>query len=820
MQQPDEVPPPRFAEVAVNSPFSRGATTFHYALPAAGDVAVGHLVWVPFGSRQLQGVVLDLLASTTIEGIKEIAAVVDRRPVLSPAQVQLARWLATHYAAPLFEAIRLMLPPGAERHLVASLALAAPNTETAGLTPKQRTLVELLRRRGRLRLDQVRATLKMRGLSTVVGQLVRRGLLRRELELHGAHVAPKREKYLRLAADGQALSLPRAPRQEAVLRLLQERGGALAQAEVVKETGCTAAGIATLARRGLITVSEQEVRRDPLAHRRFNRQSALALTPTQDEVWGEIARALDQPASRVFLLHGVTGSGKTELYLRAIAETIARGRRAIVLVHEIALTPQTVHRFASRFPGAVAVLHSKLSPGEQYDEWRRIRDGEAAVVVGSRSALFAPVSPLGLIVVDEEHEWSYKQEKTPRYHARDVAIKLAELSGAKVILGSATPDVVSYYHAEAGAYHLLHLPERVLSGPPAAGQGAADRTPPPLPPVQVVDMRQELRGGNRGIFSHALHEALTLALAAREQAILFLNRRGTASFIMCRDCGYVMRCKRCDVSLVYHADVDELLCHQCNYRTFVPETCPDCWSGRIRFFGIGTQKVEEETRRQFPEARVLRWDRDVTGGKAAHDELMRKFAGHEVDILVGTQMIAKGLDLPLVTLVGVISADTALHLPDMRAGERTFQLLTQVAGRAGRGALGGRAIVQTYSPEHYCVRAASRHDYEAFYRREIEFRRQHAYPPFGRLVRLLYSHAGDAQAHREAARLAEVLRQKIAREGLPALAVIGPAPAYRRRLRGRFRWQVLLRGAGPDAALQCVPIPRGWLVDVDPLSLL
>jgi len=592
------------------------------------------------------------------------------------------------------------------------------------------------------------------------------------------------------------------------------------------------------------------------------------LTPDQEAAWEEIARGMKVrvgqvsiPADRdssplVYLLHGVTGSGKTEIYLRALQTTLAMGRGAIVLVPEIALTPQTIRRFAARFPGHISVLHSKLSIGERYDTWRRIRAGEVDVVIGPRSAAFAPTPHLGLIVMDEEHEWSYKQERTPRYHARDVALKLAELTGAVVILGSATPDVASYYKAQRGEYKLLELPKRIMghrtkdaecrmkneecgmqddeavSPTPALSgftirRGYKELGPEykgayylELPPVQIVDLRQELRAGNRSIFSRTLQQAMTEALTAGEQIILFLNRRGTATFVICRDCGHVLKCPRCDVTLTYHGAKDELVCHHCNRRSAVPSVCPSCWSKRIKFFGLGTQKVEAVTGELFPQARLLRWDRDATGGKDAHDIFLERFINHEADIMIGTQMVAKGLDLPLVTLVGVINADTALYLPDFRAGERTFQILTQVAGRAGRSVLGGKVIIQTYTPEHYCIQAASRHDFEGFYRQELDFRREQGYPPLRRLAQLVYSHSNAARCEEEANKLYRLLCDKIARLGLAGVNLFGPAPCFRQRLRGKYRWQIVVRAADPLALLADMIFPLGWRIDIDPASLL
>ena len=455
------------------------------------------------------------------------------------------------------------------------------------------------------------------------------------------------------------------------------------------------------------------------------------------------------------------------------------------------------------------MLHSRLSLREQFDEWQSIRDGEFDVVIGPRSAIFAPQPELGLIVIDEEHEWTYKQQdQSPRYHARDVAIKLAELTGSVIILGSATPDILTYYHTQQGDYHLLRLSERIVPGRDTS-----------MPPTEMVDLREELKRGNRSIFSTSLSGAIETVLANQEQAILFLNRRGAATSVQCRDCGYVLACRRCDTHLSYHLAEDLLLCHQCNQRSPVPQTCPRCDSRRIRYLGLGTQKLEQEVRQAFPDARLLRWDSDVTRGKNSHQVILDRFRNHEADILIGTQMVAKGLDLPRVTLVGIISADTSLNLPDFRAGERTFQLLCQVAGRTGRGALGGRVIIQTYAPEHYAIRMAAQHDYTHFYEREIAYRRQLHYPPFTRLVSLTYTHANDAACQRAAERMKQRITEERDSQGIADLSLIGPAPAFVHRRRGRYRWQLVLRGTDPSAMLSRISIPQGWMVDIDPVGL-
>jgi primosomal protein N' (replication factor Y) len=609
----------------------------------------------------------------------------------------------------------------------------------------------------------------------------------------------------------------------------------------------------TLERHGLLRVEEREVWRDPLAHERPPLQDPPVLTVRQGQVLEQIVAALHQtwrgpvanpPTSApVFLLHGVTGSGKTEIYLRAIGQALRLGRQAIMLVPEIALTPQMVHRFAGRFPDRVAILHSGLSLGERYDQWRQIRDGRLDIVIGSRSAGFAPLPRLGLIIVDEEHEWSYKQDESPRYHARAVALARATLTGSVLILGSATPDVATYQQATQrvgvggggwglgnnGSHNppsairhpqwtLVSLPARVGKGQSIGGVEMT--TELPLPPVRLVDMRQELREGNRSIFSQALQTALTHTLAAGEQAILFLNRRGSRTFILCRGCGHVPKCRYCDVPLVWHADVDLVLCHRCDYHGRPPTVCPQCGSSKIRRFGAGTQRVEEEMRKLFPQARVLRWDRDTAGRKGAHGAMLAAFLAHEADVLVGTQMIAKGLDIPLVTLVGVISADTGLHLPDFRAAERTFQLLTQVAGRAGRRTAGGSVIVQTYSPDHYAIQAAARHDYRAFYMQEIRFRAEAGYPPFSRLAKQVYSAHSEPACQAEARRMAAHLTELVRRHAPDTVEVLGPAPSFTHKLRGRYRWQILLRGDTLTPVLKALTLPPGWTLDVDPVSVL
>ena len=606
---------------------------------------------------------------------------------------------------------------------------------------------------------------------------------------------------------------------------------------IYAESGGRAADLRWLADHELIRLSESEVWRDPLEGLDYAPDTALALTPDQETAWTEIAKGVQaanagQPQPP-YLLLGVTGSGKTELYLQAAAAVLQAGRQAIVLVPEIALTAQTVRRFAARFPGQVGLVHSRLSPGERYDTWRRARAGQLAIVIGPRSALFTPFPDLGLIVVDESHDDSYFQSGTPpNYHGRDAAAAYARIAGAVCLLGSATPDLVSHHRALGGSWRLLRLPARILAHKEAvrrleARLGTSSRFRPlygeaetiPLPPIRVVDMRQELKSGNRSIFSRPLQEALSKVLAAGEQGILFLNRRGTATYVFCRDCGHALRCPRCDTPLTFHRPQDRLTCHHCGYQRKMPASCPACGSKRIRGVGTGTETVEQEVQRLYPEARTLRWDWDTTRQKGAHEIILSHFANHRADLLIGTQMLAKGLDLPYVTLVGVVLADIGLSLPDYRAGERTFQVLAQVAGRAGRSPLGGQVILQTFQPEHYVIQAAARHDYESFYRQELSYRRELGNPPFNHLVRLEYRHTDPQQAEGAARNLAARLRKWLAAEARRATTMIGPAPCFYARLEGKYRWQIILQGPDPASLLQGRPLSE-WRIVVDPPTLL
>jgi len=529
----------------------------------------------------------------------------------------------------------------------------------------------------------------------------------------------------------------------------------------------------------------------------------VQLEPAQEAPRERIAISLARHESQVFLLHGVTGSGKTEVYLALLEDVLARGGQALVLVPEIALTPQTVGRFAARFPGRLAVLHSALTEAERAAEWWRIRRGEADIVIGPRAAVFAPLPRLRLILIDEEESSAFKQERIPRYHAPTVARWLARRTQSVLVLGSATPSVATYTEALEGRDHLLELPHRA--------QGRA------LPPVTVVDMRKEIAAEHRSPLSRALQEAIRGSLERKEQSILFLNRRGLATFVLCRDCGAVRECPHCSVALVYHASLNRLQCHYCGTSEPMPRKCPVCGSRYIKSFGIGTERVEQEVRTLFPAARVLRLDRDVMKTPDAADLVFDQMVAGDADILVGTQMVAKGLDLPRVTTVGVVNADTGLHFPDYRSSERTFSLLTQVAGRAGRGTRASQVFIQTYTPEHPAIRHARYHDYRGFYREEREIRAQYRFPPYGELIVATYGHRDEARAEREAKTAAEHLSATIGRFKLGDIEVLGPSPAFVYRLKDEFRFEVTLKGADLHRIADALPRGRGWSLDVDPM---
>lgn len=876
-----------FAQVAVNVPSVSGLYSYHIPDPLTGALGPGSLVTVQFGAQTVQGVVLGLAETSPVPETKPILELLDPLPVLTVPQLELARYLAESTLSPLASIVGLMLPPGLSQQADTLYeARLAPQPPDPDLSPTAHRLLSLLAERGALRGRQIERHFRNVDWRRSMQWLTRRGRVVSRSVLPPPSVRPKLVRTAQLAvppeqAEAALPSLGKTEatlgRRQAALRFLIREPEAVDVAWVYAESSCNLADLQELAERELILLGETEIWRDPLqkSEKRLRLRTSkasepggydgdgaapekqLVLTRPQERAWELILgtfHARERGAVLPILLHGVTGSGKTELYLRAASETLRRGRQAIVLVPEIALTPQTVQRFLRRFPGQVGLIHSRLSPGERYDTWRRARAGQLKVLIGPRSALFAPLPEVGLIVVDECHDASYYQSEPPFYNGAVAAQEYAALCGAVCLLGSATPSVTQRYAAEHGGLALAELNERIPSHSSGAGE---------LAPVTVVDMREELKGGNRGIFSRLLEHELGKVLERGEQAILFMNRRGTATYVFCRECGHVLKCPRCDTPLTLHVDgprskvqsglspqggsdsgvraLDtvraastsvrdgkprtgasgpDLLCHRCGYTRQMPGKCPNCGGGHIREYGLGSERVETEVNRLFPGARALRWDHDTTREKDAHDIILGHFSAHRADVLVGTQMLAKGLDLPLVTLVGIVLADAGLNLPDPFAAERAFQTLTQVAGRAGRSALGGRVVLQTFEPESPVVQAAAAQDYGAFYVRELAARRELRYPPFARLARLEFRHGDPAAAERAAVDLAARLSDRIRAEDRLETELIGPVPCFFARVGGIHRWQVVLRGPEPASLLYNLHGLDGWRIETQPVSLL
>lgn len=816
-----------FVEIAVDARLSDRRATLTYRVPDRylNDIDIGQLVWVPLRKDLALGIVVEWTEPPGHDfyRIRELRAPVEPAFRLTESQWRLATWMAEETLSSLFDAASPMLPPGVASRAVEHLELlrSPSDKERERLTAMQRKLVERLEANQSMTLAAARNAMDS-SLTTIIPALEEKGLIQRVARVrHRRDPKSDEVEFVRLV-DGAEPPPERAFRQlEAfnwlVPRLRARPDGALLLDTVLASDQVGGKQILdALVDRGTIVIEKRAAPgREPPA-RRF-----IQLTAEQTEVWREIVAGTRANPSQGFLLHGVTGSGKTEIYFRLIAEVLERGKSAILLVPEIALAGQVIERATSRFGDQAIVIHSSLDDRTRYDNWTKALSGDPVVVVGPRSALFAPLPDIGVIIVDEEHETAYKQETPPRYHARTVAKRLSQLHGAALILGSATPDVESTYQASRGEWTKLNLTERV-------GQRAVDRygnvgpMTIPLPEIELLDMRSELRAGNSALFSRRLIDMMGGRLSNGEQTILFLNRRGMSTFIQCRTCGSVAECPFCDIPLVYHRAGERLICHRCGYRIQPISRCPECGSDSVGYFGTGTQRVEQETVRLFPRARVLRWDQDALRGGVSHEDLLERVQRHDVDIVVGTQMIGRGLDLANVTLVGVVNADTYLHLPDFRAAERTFQMLVQVAGRAGRRSAGGQVVIQTYSPNHYALTSASTHTYERFYREEIAFRAKHGHPPFKRLVRLLVRDRDNDVAERRATDLADEIEDFIlAHDRIQGgVDLLGPAPAFAARVRGQYGWQILLRGDAAPRVAGALHIPPGWIVDVDPVSLL
>jgi primosomal protein N' (replication factor Y) len=792
---------------------------FTYDVPERlRPVPVGAQVLVPFGPRSVVGVVVSLREESERAEVRELEAVFEDVPALPRDAIPLARWLADHYLCELGEALRPFLPHGGAYRIGRHFRL------TGQLIPcsvrEHRDAGPLLRvlqsASGEVSLAALRRASSARpgGLARGLRLLKSQGLVSERASLLPPEAKPWQVGMLEVAVSPEEAAryceeyARRAPARVSALRAALE-AAPVSVTDLAGRAGVSPSAVQALVRQGLLRSVRRPVRRVPWPQAEVEQRLPPTLTPEQTAAVRAICQAADAGRFESFLLYGVTASGKTEVFLRVMDHILPRGRQAIVLLPEISLTAQAVSIYRARFGDRVAILHSGLSLGERWDEWQRIEGGEAQVVLGARSALFAPTHNLGLIVMDEEHESSsYKQEQAPRYHAREVALARGGLAQCPVVLASATPSLEAFHDAQRGRHRLLRLPTRV-----------EDR---PMPTVRVVDVRAS--GPRPAILSTPLRQAIAARLRAGDQVILFLNRRGFATFLLCPACGEAVRCPECRVSLTYHREAREVRCHHCGFSAAASAVCARCGGHNIRFSGFGTERVEKELAAVFPQARSARLDRDTTAQRGSHLRIVGEFRAARTNILIGTQMVAKGFDFPGVTLVGVVSADTSLNLPDFRAAERTFQLLTQVSGRSGRGEKEGEVVVQTFRPNHYSVVAAAQQDYEAFYRREIEARRELDYPPFSRLANLIVSSEREDQARERAQWLADHIRSQAG----PRLNVLGPAAAPISKLRGRYRWHLVVRASGEElqAALREAlsdvgdSAEAGLTVDVDPVSLM
>jgi primosomal protein N' (replication factor Y) len=824
----------KYAQVVFPVPVDHPYT---YQIPEKyqGDVLPGVRVLAGFGPRKSTGFIVGLSETADRGELKEIEEVLDPVPLFTPEVLELARWIARYYLCGWGEVLKAALPSGIHKHSVKVARLTHPDPlHLAELlekrAPRQAQIIRQLAEKSPQPVKELSSRADAGSIDASLTKLRQAGFIRYELMLPRPRVGQKFENFVETAADWTEESLftlaqelrKSAPRQAALLDYLcQHVGEEFSRSDLAREARVPLDAVAALEARGILDRHQVAVQRDYYGELEVEPPQKLILNTGQQEALAIISGQLEKGEFATALIHGVTGSGKTQVYIEAIARVIAGGGSAIVLVPEIALTPQMVRRFRSHFGRLVAVFHSRMSPGERYDSWRATWEGHHRIVIGPRSAIFAPLADVRLIVVDEEHEPSYKQnDLTPRYHARDVAVMRAKLNHAVVVLGSATPSLESYFNAQNNKYRLITMPNRIDDVP--------------MPQIAFVDLRGEPKIIGRKepvILSRFLRQKIDEKLARGEQIILFQNRRGFATLFKCSSCGYVAECENCSISLTYHLRGRLLKCHYCGYVRKAPEVCPQCGGLDLFFRGIGTQRIEEELKELFPGVKAVRMDLDTTRGKHAHDRILSAFGRGEYQILLGTQMVAKGLDFPRVTLVGVISADSELHFPDFRAGERTFQLLTQVAGRAGRKDRLGEVVIQTYTPEHYALFFVRGHDYPNFYAAEIKEREPLGYPPFSRLTHLLFKGEEEAAVQRTAEHFARYLRPD------NSYRTLGPAPSPLARIEGLYRYQMLLMslkesdaaGAAMKEALRqafeqfrAKHRSRGVqiIVDVDPMSIM
>ncbi len=829
-----------YARVSVNVPQVSGSFDYKIPVELINLVQIGSLVEVPFGKQVVQGVIVELLETSVVESTKDVLGLIDPDPVLTQAQIKFAKTIEETFYCTYSQAIELMVPAGLSQQADILITLTG-KTNGQSLSQLELKMVEQIQKKGSVRGRQMDSAFPRVDWKKPLKRLQQIGIVEYHSFLPKPTIRPQTVRTVQLCAgeeeireyqlENQDKKITTAvERRNRVISFLQIEPEPIPVQWVYAQTACTMIDLQYLASQDLVTLGETEWIRDPVAKISVKTEKEITLSNDQALACSEVTYTIDQMSignmTKPILLFGVTGSGKTEIYLRAAEKVVAQGKKVIILVPEISLTPQTVRRFINRFPGKVGLYHSRLTPGERYDTWRRARAGKIDVIVGPRSALFTPFTDIGLIIIDECHDDSYCQgDYGVYYDSRVLAEQYSNTLKALSIFGSATPDVSQLYNARESGWKILKLPERIkVTSPGIVGSTIPVNKIPnmgELPDVQIVDMREELKNGNLSILSSDLQKSLVNTVKAGNQAILYLNRRGKATYVFCRNCGFVLVCPRCDLTLTLHGDKNELICHQCGYKRGQPKICPECSSATIRQLGVGTETVEAAVRKLLPDANILRWDAETSRFKDAHEIILSHFMNHRADILIGTQMISKGLDFPMLTLVGVILAETGLSLPDYRATERTFQLLTQVAGRAGRSDLGGKVVFQTYQPDHYTIDLASRYDYEGFYTRELEYRRRLGYPPYYQLIKLEISNQAPVIAEATANRISHLLVNWMEVSGRQANEMVGPVPCYFGKVNNIYRWQIILRGPNPGAVIkEHLSELTGVRIEVNPPNLL
>ncbi len=820
----------KFAQIIVDNKSSKVDKPFTYILDDEFKywVKPGMRVVVPFGrgNKLIKGIVIDVVDSFNHSyKLKKVIDVLDDNPLISDELIQLSLWIREEYLSSYRDSLRLILPPGDFKKINTFIKLInfEPNIERDQDTKR---VLLYLKDNNKVLLEKLKKDLEIKNISSVLNKLKEKKIIETEIDITTS-IEIKYEKWIKLEETNKSLEEileivgNRAKKQREIIKFLYDKKD-ISFKEVSVELNTTLGTARALEDKELLYIYDKEVNRQAVKLD-IEKYKKHKLSDKQEMIFNEISSSFSNESGKnKFLIRGITGSGKTEIYLQLVEEMIGLNKDSIILVPEISLTPQTIDRFVGRFGDLVAVLHSKLSYGERFDEWRKIKEGKVKIVIGARSAVFAPFTNLGLIVIDEEHETSYKSSRNPKYNTIEVACKRVDIEDSVLVLGTATPSLESYYKSLNGTFRLLEIDERVNNYL--------------LPKVDVIDMREELNDGNKSMFSKKLEDSIGENLENKRQTILFLNRRGFSTFVSCRQCGYVVKCNSCDISMTYHKHINKLRCHYCGLTLNPPNICPECNSKYIKYFGVGTEQVEDYTRQLFPQARVARMDMDTTGKKGSYDTILNKMKSGKIDILIGTQMISKGLDFKNVTLVGVIAADISLNLPDFRSSERTFQLITQVAGRAGRGETPGRVVVQTYDPNHYSIQLSKTHDYKGFYHSEINLRKEFMYPPFYSMISIVVSGVINIKVQETSHKIYKLILDNSPWIDLNGKKdfIIGPYPAPLEKIKDNFRWQIILKSKKQDiksfkTLLKRVLIDNEYKlnmeginisIDIDPISIL